>query len=104
MVESMTAHTLLDTDEKQKQMANLIILKLAVLELEKQNWYSAPYGGTNFVEDILFQTKLATHCVWEDFFLKRGINFNDNVKNIQKLILEINELNPEFKLKQFAKE
>ncbi len=97
MDNNLDKNTLLNCDEKQRQMARLIILRLAAAWLEKQNWVSSPYGGQNPVQDLLFQAQLAANRVWEDFFAKDQESFNYDVSGIKSQILQMSELTPELK-------
>ena len=94
---TLDENTLLDSDEKHRQMARLIILRLAASWLEKQNWVQSPYGGQNPVQDLLFQAQLASNRVWEDFFSKNKESFNYDVSSIKNQILQMGELSPELK-------
>ena len=95
-------NTLLSSDEKHKHMANLIILKLSTDWLERQEWVNSPYGGQNPVQDILFQTRLSTDRLWEDFFFKNKDAMNLDKHKIREQILQISELTPE--LREFFEE
>lgn len=94
--------TLLSSDEKHKHMANLIILKLSTDWLERQEWMDSPYGGQNPVQDILFQTRLSTDRLWEDFFFKNKDAMNLDKDKIREHIMQISELTPE--LREFFEE
>lgn len=97
MDEALNEITLIDSEEKYQQMARLIILKLAVAWLEKQDWLRTPYGGQNPVQDLVFQTQLTANRVWEEFFSKSEHNFNYDLRLLKKEILEISDLSPELK-------
>ncbi len=94
---NLNENTLLDSDEKHKQMARLLILKLAASWLEKQNWVDSPYGGQNPVQDLLFQAQLASNRCWADFFAKNQNNFNLDISRIKEQINQMSELAPELK-------
>ena len=97
MQKNIEDNTLLNSDEKSRQMARLIILRLAASWLEKQNWVSSPYGGQNPVQDLLFQAQLAANRVWEDFFAKDQDSFSCDITGIKQQILQMSELTPELK-------
>ncbi|MBC7419685.1 MAG: hypothetical protein H7328_03060 [Bdellovibrio sp.] len=97
MDNNLDQNTLLNSEEKHRQMARLIILRLAAAWLEKQNWVSSPYGGQNPVQDLLFQAQLAANRVWEDFFARDQDSFNCDVSGIKHQILQMSELSPELK-------
>ena len=97
MENNLDQDTLLNSEEKNRQMARLIILRLAAAWLEKQNWVSSPYGGQNPVQDLLFQAQLAANRVWEDFFARDKGSFNYDVSGIKSQILQMSELIPELK-------
>lgn len=89
-------NTLLDSDEKHQQMVRLMILKLATSWLEKQDWFSNPYGGQNPMQDLIFQSQLTANRIWEDFFSKRmdGVN----AEELKRQISEIGDLTPELQM------
>lgn len=90
--------TLLSSEDKHKHMANLIILKLSTDWLERQEWMDSPYGGQNPVQDILFQTRLSTDRLWEDFFFKNKDAMNLDKDKIREHIMQISELTPELRV------
>ncbi len=89
-------NTLLDSDEKHQQMIRLVILKLAMTWLEKQDWFSNPYGGQNPLQDLIFQTQLTANRIWEDFFSKKMDELK--AEELKRQILEIGDLTPELQL------
>ncbi len=90
--------TLLDSMDKENLMVKLVVLKIATTNLEKENWYTVPYAGQNFIQDVLFQTKLTVRCLWDDFFLKKGIDYKNNKLRLQNQIDEMCRVNPDLKL------
>lgn len=94
---SVADHALLTTEEKRVYLARIIILKLAASWLEKQEWVDTPYDGLNPVQDLLFQIRLTSNHVWEDFFSCRESNISIEMENMQKKILEMSDLSPELK-------
>lgn len=90
--------TLLDSMDKENLMVKLVVLKIATTNLEKENWYTVPYAGQNFIQDVLFQTKLTVRCLWDDFFLKKGIDYKNNKLRLQNQIDEMCRINPDLKL------
>jgi hypothetical protein len=89
--------TLLDTQDKEDLMINLLKLNIDSKLIENENWHSAPYGGYNFVEDVLFQTKLTIKCLWDDFFIKNGIDYKNNKIRLQKQMENLYQLRPDLK-------
>jgi hypothetical protein len=59
---------LLNTEEKQNRLLDLFLLKSATEWLEKQNWISSPYGGDNYLEDVIFRIKLLSGQEWQTVF------------------------------------
>ncbi len=90
--------TLLDSMDKENLMVKLVVLKIETTSLEKQDWYKVPYAGQNFIQDVLFQTKLTIRCLWDDFFLKKGIDYKNNKLRLQNQIEEMCQVNPDLKL------
>jgi hypothetical protein len=86
-------NTLLDSNEKYDNMVRLIILKQAAAWLEKQDWFSNPYGGQNPMQDLIFQTQLTANRIWEDFFSKKMDPYS--AEELKRQILELGDLTPE---------
>lgn len=59
---------IIKNDEDQKKLLDLFLLKSATEWLEKQNWISSPYGGENYLEDIIFRIKLLSGQEWRTVF------------------------------------
>lgn len=95
MSDNQVLNSLLDTEEKHQQMAQLIILKLAAKWLEKQDWVSSPYGGQNPIQDFIFQTELAANNIWNDFFSDNQNKFKFDIKNLEGQILEMSKMDPQ---------
>ncbi len=59
---------LIQSDENQGQLLDLFLLKSATEWLEKQNWISSPYGGDNYLEDMIFRIKVLSGKEWQSVF------------------------------------
>lgn len=94
---SVADRALLTTEERYQHLARLIVLKLAASWLEKQEWVETPYDGLNPVQDLLFQIRLTSNHIWEDFFANRENNISYDMAKLQKQILEMSDLSPELK-------
>jgi hypothetical protein len=93
----LTDSSLLSSDEKLQQMANLIILKISADWLEKQQWIDEPYGGQNPAQDLLFQARISTNRLWEAYFAQKQNQLDFDRDKIREHILQISELTPELK-------
>jgi DNA-binding response OmpR family regulator len=91
--------SLVSTDEQLEHMAHMVMLKLSLDWLIKQNWVDTPYGGQNPVQDILYQARFLTEKFWEEFFFKNDMDLAVKERKIQEHIMQLSELTPE--LKQF---
>lgn len=89
---------LFNKEDKHQELAHLIVLKLASVWLEEQDWLRTPYGGQNAVEDFLFQVQLTSKCMWDDVFYEKEKNFSYNLKNLKKQISELSSLSPELNI------
>jgi len=81
--------TLIHTEEEKYQMMYLILLGQAIQSLEKQDWYRAPYGGQNCVQETLFQAKVISANVSDNFFRSKGELFKNSIEILE---LKMNEL------------
>jgi hypothetical protein len=88
---------LVSTDEQLEHMAHMVMLKLSLDWLIKQNWVDAPYGGQNPVQDILYQARFLTEKFWEEFFFKNDMDLSVKDRKIKEHIMQISELTPELK-------
>jgi hypothetical protein len=94
----LSENSLLDTEDKRQQMMQLITLKLATLWLEKQEWLTTPYGGQNPIQDFLFQTQLATQCVWDNFFSsEKKEKYTYNTAHLNAQIIEMSQIDEKLK-------
>lgn len=59
---------LINNHVDQSKIINLLLLRSATEWLEKQNWISSPYGGDNYLEDIIFRIKLLSGQEWSSVF------------------------------------
>jgi hypothetical protein len=59
---------LIHNDAENNKLVDLFLLKAATEWLEKQNWISSPYGGENYLEDIIFRIKLLSGQEWQAVF------------------------------------
>ena len=64
----MEDRLLIKNAEDQVQLLDLFLLKSATEWLEKQNWTSSPYGGDNYLEDMIFRIKVLSGKEWETVF------------------------------------
>lgn len=64
----MKDHSLIQNDSEQNKLIDLFLLKAITSWLEKQNWISSPYGGDNYLEDIIFRIKLLSGQEWKAVF------------------------------------
>lgn len=91
--------TLLDTVDKEDLMINMLQLKIATKVIENENSHIIPYGGANFIEEVLFQTKLTIRCLWDDFFLKKGIDYKNNKTRLRSQMEHLHQVRPDLKIK-----
>ena len=64
----METKKLIRNDEDHNKLLDLFLLKSATEWLEKQNWISSPYGGDNYLEDMIFRIKLLSGQEWQTVF------------------------------------
>jgi len=88
---------LVSSNEQLEHMAHMVMLKLSLDWLIKQNWVDAPYGGQNPVQDILYQARFLTEKFWEEFFFKNDMDLSLKERKIKEHIMQISELTPELK-------
>lgn len=93
---------LVSSDDQLEHLAHLVMLKLSLDWLIKQDWVDAPYGGQNPVQDMLYQTRFLTERFWEDFFYRDREDLAVKEQKIKEQIMQISELTPE--LKEFFQE
>jgi hypothetical protein len=67
---------LIRNNEDQVKLLDLFLLKSATEWLEKQNWISSPYGGDNYLEDIIFRIKLLSGQEWQSVFQEGKIPYD----------------------------
>ncbi|MGZ3691682.1 MAG: hypothetical protein ACXVAX_09270, partial [Pseudobdellovibrio sp.] len=94
--------TIVGSDEQTEHLAHMLILKLSLDWLVKQDWVDSPYGGQNQVQDMLYRTRFLTDSFWEDFFFKNNRDLRIKEGQIKEQIAQIMELTPE--LKEFFEE
>lgn len=59
---------LIRNDADQVKLLDLFLLKSATEWLERQNWISSPYGGDNYLEDMIFRIKMLSGQEWKSVF------------------------------------
>lgn len=64
----MEESKLIRTEAEHSKLMDLFLLKTATEWLEKQNWISSPYGGDNYLEDVIFRIKLMSGNEWNRVF------------------------------------
>lgn len=89
---------LVGNDEQIQHLAHLVILRLSIDWLIKQDWVDTYYGGQNQVQDILFQTRFLTDRFWEDFFFRNNRDLTSKEERIKEQISQIKELTPELQM------
>jgi len=67
---------LIKNDKDQSNLLDLFLLKSATEWLEKQNWISSPYGGDNYLEDMIFRIKLLSGQEWQTVFQDGKVPFD----------------------------
>ncbi len=83
----MEKNLLIKNDPEQNKLMNLFLLKSATEWIEKQNWISSPYGGENYLEDIIFRIKLLSGQEWNSIF--QSIITKDANKELMKEYFEM---------------
>ncbi len=89
--------SLVSPNDQLEHMAHLVMLKLSLDWLIKQDWVDSPYGGQNPVQDMLFQARFLTEKFWEDIFFKNETDVIAKERKIKEHIMQISELTPELK-------
>lgn len=96
------ASDLMGSDERLRQMAHLLMLKISADWLARQAWLDEPYGGQNPAQELLFHTRVSANRLWEDFFVSKDNKLTLDKDKVREHILQISELTPE--LKEFLDE
>lgn len=96
------AKALMGSDERQQQMAQLLMLKLSADWLSRQEWLDEPYGGQNPAQELLFHTRISANRLWEDFFVSQKDHLTLDKAGLREHIQQLSELTPE--LKEFLNE
>lgn len=94
--------TLVSSSDQLEHLAHLVMLKLSLDWLIKQDWVDSPYGGQNPVQDIMYQTRFLTEKFWDEFFFRGDKDLSAKEQKIKEHIMQISELTPE--LKEFFQE
>ncbi len=69
----MEENKLIRTEDEHSKLMDLFLVKAATEWLEKQNWISSPYGGDNYLEDVIFRIKLMSGNEWNRVFSNGNI-------------------------------
>jgi hypothetical protein len=86
---------LIQNEKDHSRFLDLFLLKSAAEWLEKQNWISSPYGGENYLEDMIFRIKMLSGQEWNAIF--QDGNVPANLQQVREYFEMLKTIDPEIK-------